>query len=225
MQIDLIKEIFSTVVNKIGENIVNILYQKKNVNELIIAKKLNLTINQTRNLLYRLLDNGLVKFTRKKDKKKGGWYIYFWTLEETRSLEQLKNYKIKKINELESELEKKRLQRCYYDPTSEREYNEEEALEHNFISPETGEVLQLKDNKEYLNKIDIEISKSKLLMEEIRIELEKLRGKKEKKMQKDMEIEKKKKKKERKKRQKASAKLKVLENKKVVKKIKAKKKK
>ena len=199
MQIDLIKELVSNVIGKVGENIVNILYKKKNVNELIIAKKLNLTINQTRNLLYRLLDNGLVKFTRKKDKKKGGWYTYFWTLEELRSLELLKNQRIKKINELESELVKKRAQRFYYCQATGREYSEEEALEHNFICPETGEVLQLKDNKEYLDKIDIEISKSRLLIEEIDGELEKLKEKKEKRLQREAVKESIKKKKARKK--------------------------
>ena len=50
--------------------IVDLLYGKANVNEFLIAKKLNVTINQARNILYKLGDEGLVSFIRKKDKKK-----------------------------------------------------------------------------------------------------------------------------------------------------------
>mgnify|MGYP001579745958 FL=1 len=59
------------VVGKQSEDLVDILDNKKHINEFIIAKKLNLTINQTRNLLYKLSDYGLVSSIRKKDKKKG----------------------------------------------------------------------------------------------------------------------------------------------------------
>jgi len=198
MQIDLIKEIVSNVIGKSGEQIVNILYKKKNINEFLIAKKLSLTINQTRNLLYRLSDKGLVHFIRKKDSKKGGWYTYFWTLNEKKSLELLKEQKNIKISSLESELQKRKQERFYYCPASNLEYNEEEALENNFISPETGEVLQLKNNKDEVSKLEIEITKLKILIEEVSQELEQLEKKDMKEKERKMVVEAKKKEIERK---------------------------
>ena len=188
-----IKEIIASIVGKGGEQIVNILYKKKNINEFLISKKLNLTINQTRNLLYRLSDKGLIHFIRKKDSKKGGWYTYFWTLSTKKSLELLSSQIIAKIKKLEEELQKKRSERFYFSPGSGLEYTEEEALEHNFICPETGEVLQLKNNKESIDQLDIELSKFKLLINDVNIELEELNKKKQKEMERKLKLEAKKK--------------------------------
>ncbi|MDO8509030.1 MAG: hypothetical protein Q7S27_05085 [Nanoarchaeota archaeon] len=215
MQLDLIKEIVSNIIGKVGEQIVNILYKKKNVNEFLIAKKLNLTINQTRNLLYRLSDKGLVHFIRKKDSKKGGWYTYFWTLNEKKALELLKNQKTSKIIELQQELEKRKGERYYFCPASALEYNEEQALENNFISPETGEVLQLKNNKQEVDRLEIEISKIKLLVEEVSVELSQIEKKGEKDKERRLKAEVKKKETERKEKREKLKKLRAKEAKKV----------
>ena len=71
MQIKFLKSIVETLTNKQSAAIVDLLVDKKDVNEFLIAKKLGLTINQTRNILYKLSDFGLVSFIRKKDKRKG----------------------------------------------------------------------------------------------------------------------------------------------------------
>ena len=70
MQIKLLNEIVASIAGKPASEVVNILFGKKNINEFIIAKKLKLTINQTRNILYKLSDAGLVGSTRKKDRRK-----------------------------------------------------------------------------------------------------------------------------------------------------------
>lgn len=56
--------------------LVKALKNKKNVSEFVIADEIDIEINATRNMLYRLYNANLVSFTRKKDKKKG-WYIYY----------------------------------------------------------------------------------------------------------------------------------------------------
>jgi len=199
---ELIKEIVLGIIGKSGEKIVDILYKKKNVNELLISKKLSLTINQTRNILYKLLDNNLVQFIRKKDSKKGGWYTYFWTLSARKSLSSLQDRTQNKIKHLQEDLEKRKNLRFYYSPSSNLEYTEEQALENNFICPETGEVMQLKDNKELLNAINAEISKLESLMEEVSIELLELEKKEQKVKKRKMKEEIKKKEEERKARRK-----------------------
>ena len=66
---DVPNDVFRTLV--VGSKMVSDIISNKHVNEFIIAKKLDLTINQTRNVLYKLADEGLVSSIRKKDKKKG----------------------------------------------------------------------------------------------------------------------------------------------------------
>jgi len=98
MPIKFLKSIIGHLAGKPAEIIVDLLIGKKDVNEFIICKKLNLTINQTRNILYKLSDYGLVSFTRKKDKKKG-WYIYYWTLNIHTALKLLEENKQEEANE------------------------------------------------------------------------------------------------------------------------------
>lgn len=198
MQVNFIKDLVSSIVGKDGEKAVDVLYKKKNVNEFLISKKLGLTINQTRNLLYRLSDHGLVQFIRKKDSKKGGWYTYFWTLNIERSFLLLEAQINKKVSELEEQLEKRKNERFYYSSGSGLEYTEDEALENNFICPETGEVLELKDNKEEIDELEIKISKLKILIEEVKQEAEIIEKKRQIGKERKFKAEKKKKEKERK---------------------------
>ena len=112
MQTKFLKSIVETLVNKQSSPIIDLLVDKKNVNEFLIAKKLKLTINQTRNILYKLSDYGLVSFVRKKDKRKG-WYIYFWTLNVYQSLKLLEENLRKELASLEQQL-KNILEKRYY---------------------------------------------------------------------------------------------------------------
>src|SRR3989344_6702790 len=87
----LIREVIESIAGAHAVGIVSLLYGNKNINDFLIAKKLKLNINQTRNILYKLSDEGLVSFIRKKDKKNGGWDTYYWTLDVTKSLGNLGN--------------------------------------------------------------------------------------------------------------------------------------
>ena len=93
---DLLKSLVEELAGDYATPIVDILYNKKDVNEFRIAKKMEMTINQIRNILYKLSAEGLVSFIRKKDDKKG-WYIYYWTLETEKCLVKLKKT-LKKLN-------------------------------------------------------------------------------------------------------------------------------
>lgn len=135
------------------------LFGKENVNEFDIAGKLKLTINQTRNLLYKLADHGLVSFTRKKDKKNGGWYTYFWTLNSLRSLEFLKKKLQTDMEQQEQAIQSKQTKRFYYCKNCDVEMSEENALLNDFACPECGEVLVLRDNSEAIVKLQQEMVK------------------------------------------------------------------
>jgi len=158
MQMKLLSEIVGNVVGKQGAEIVSILEGKKNVNEFLIAKKLKLTINQTRNILYKLSDAGLVSFTRKKDKRKG-WYTYFWTLNSEKALELLQANVKGEIDNLKNQLKNREQKRYYVCNTCKTEVSEETALLHSFMCAECGEVYSLQTDKKIINDLNSRINK------------------------------------------------------------------
>jgi len=181
MQVKFLKSIVETLINKQSTPIIDLLIGKKHVNEFLIAKKLKLTINQTRNILYKLSDYGLVSFIRKKDKRKG-WYIYFWTLNIYQSLSLLEENLKKELEQLETQLKNRKEKRYYSCNTCSIEVNEENALINDFICPECEEVYQLSESKESIEQLEKAINKVKKEMEmvvnERKIEGEKLEKKK-----------------------------------------------
>ncbi len=142
----LLKELVNSVAGSGADKIVDVLFNKNNVNEFAIAKKLNSTINQARNILYKLADEGIVLFNRKKDSKSGGWYTYFWTLDVDKSLTNFRNKLIKEIEALESQIASRQTKQFYVCVYCGMEVSEENALLYDFTCPECGEVFQLKDN-------------------------------------------------------------------------------
>lgn len=167
----LLKEIVIEVGGSSAEKIVDLLHEKKNVNEFLIAKKLNLTINQTRNILYKLGDEGLVSFIRKKDAKKGGWYTYFWTLDLEKCLIRYRDRVTHDIAALNQQLSNLGSMRFYYCTNCAMEYNEENALLQQYTCPECGEVLVLKNPDAPMNEIRTQIKKKEELLALIQVEL------------------------------------------------------
>jgi len=172
MQPKLLQKIIIDYAGQGAENLVDLLYNKKNVNEFLIAKKLELTINQTRNILYKLADSGLVTFIRKKDKKKGGWYTYFWTLKTRRSLEKYKDKLKIELEQLQNQRDNRETKRFFYCKNCEIEYNEENALLNEYTCPECGETLEMSEKKELLEHLNDELKKLKSTIKEINDELE-----------------------------------------------------
>lgn len=197
MQIKLLKDIVSSVIGPSGARVVDLLYDKKNVNEFLIAKKLNLTINQTRNILYKLADEGLVSFIRKKDAKKGGWYTYFWTLNSGKSLAKFKESLVKMMADAESKIKSRRAGRFFFCENCHIEYDEENALIHSYTCPECGEALILKDNAVEVENLEKEREKLGSILSEVNEELEVIGEKQQKARARKTKAEQKKKENER----------------------------
>jgi transcription factor E len=225
MQIKFLKSIVENLTNKPSVDIVDLLVGKKDVNEFLIAKKLELTINQTRNILYKLSDYGLVSFIRKKDKRKG-WYIYFWTLNIAKSLNLLEQKLKEELHQLESQLKSRNEKRYYNCKTCSIEITEEVALLNDFACPECEEIYELSNNEEIIKKLERNIIKLKkeikIVSEEREKEEEKVEKKKAKKIEK---AEKEKARKRKENRKKTMAKKKAEKNKELKKKVKKKPKK
>jgi len=184
MQVKLLHDLVEELAGVNTGRIVEILFGKKDVNEFLIAKRMELTINQVRNILYKLSADGLVSFIRKKDKRKG-WYIYYWTLKTEKCLVKLESSLMQKIEELKKVLDNREEKRFYVCKSCAIEVNEEKALEHGFSCEECAEVYELADNSGPIRDTKTMIARVEKNLKLIRNEIETIREKTRRKMVKD----------------------------------------
>lgn len=182
MQKNLLNDLVQEIAGGESGKIVDILYGKKDVNEFLIAKKMELTINQVRNILYKLSAFGLVSFIRKKDKRKG-WYIYFWTLDIEKCLVKLEETLEKRIEYLNEQLNNRNNKRYYICKACDIEVSEEKALAEDFTCEECAEVYELAENESHIKEIEARIIKTQRDLNNIQGELSEIREKKQKKRQ------------------------------------------
>ncbi|MFH0831314.1 MAG: hypothetical protein V1886_00390 [archaeon] len=169
----MLNDLAERIVGKAGAVIIEILKDKRDVNEFKIAEKLKLTINQVRNLLYKLDAQDVVSFIRKKDKRKG-WYIYYWSLDNLKALKllaRIKDREIQQFNHLLLSQENKRFFMC---KGCEIELTEENALAHNFACAECGSLLDLSNNNEKILEIKKSIAREKKQLDLMHNEIAKL---------------------------------------------------
>ncbi len=173
---NLLKEVVVIIAGKSAEPIADLLNSQKYANEFNIAKKLDITINQTRNILYKISDHGLVLSERKKDKKKG-WYTYFWRFDVLKSLEFLKNLLNEKKSEILKEISAREKSVFYACKLCNLEYDENQALLMDFTCDECGELFETKDNSKLIKDLNNSLKriddKLKIIEEEIQKELNK----------------------------------------------------
>ncbi len=158
---------------------------------------MELTINQVRNILYKLSGEGLVSFIRKKDKRKG-WYIYFWTLDTEKCLVKLQEILKNKIEGLNEQLNSRNNKRYYICKSCDIEVGEEKALAEDFTCEECADVYELSNNQPHIKEIEALIQKKERDLKSVETELEEVREKKDKKRKRKIRKEEREKKAERK---------------------------
>jgi len=161
----IVEDVIKEAVGEDSLPLVRVLKNKKNVSEFKIAESINMQINQTRNVLYRLYHANLVNFIRRKDKKKG-WYIYYWTFNPKRIKYLLANIRTTNHERLTGRLEREKTSQFYACNTACIRINFEQAMDFNFKCPECGELMYLEDNKKKIAALEIEI---KQIEKEIRV--------------------------------------------------------
>lgn len=156
----LVEDVVTAVAGEDVLPLVKLLKNKKNVSEFKLAETLELEINVTRNMLYRLYHSNLVSFIRRKDKKKG-WYIYYWT------------FKIKQIKYLAMSLKKDRLERLqdrlarekgssfFVCPDTCMRLDFEQAVGFEFKCPECDMLMQQESNEDKIKQLEKEIKEIK----------------------------------------------------------------
>lgn len=144
------KSPFNDLIMQIaGEEAVKItdfLKDKTNTSEFIIAEKTKIEIHKTRTILYRLLENNLASFNRKKDKIKG-WYICYWDLTPKNAGHTLLKLKKEKLDKLKDRLREEQENQYYMCKNACIRMNFEKSVDFEFKCPECGEIMNLLDNK------------------------------------------------------------------------------
>lgn len=153
---------------------------KENVSEFLLSDKLKLTINQIRNILYKFDAFNLVKFTRKKDRKKG-WYIYFWTFREEQLIELLVKKKQERLKMLEEQMQKEQNIEYYACNNKCMRMPIETAMEYEFTCPECGELTNPDDNSKRVQKLTEEKEEITALLESKEVQKAPIEPPKEKK--------------------------------------------
>jgi transcription initiation factor TFIIE subunit alpha len=155
----LIKE---TVIEVVGEQaipIIDYLKDKKNISEFIIAEDLKYEIHLVRQLLYKLHDNNLVIYNRKKDRQKG-WYISYWTFNSSKIKELIKRMKTNKLDRLNDRLEKEENNKnCFFMCSNAcTRLDFEYATNFEFKCPECGSLLNQQENDKTIKYIKEQIN-------------------------------------------------------------------
>ena len=155
-----------TIKEAVGEDslkVVEFLKDKKNISDFKIAEKTDTDIHEIRNILYRLYNQNLVSYYRKKDRQKG-WYISYWTFNKKRVKDLMgiiKKQKYEKFNERlrEEELNKNNFYLC---PNACVRVNFDRATDFEFRCPECGNILNHQSNEKTIEFLKTEIKTLKM---------------------------------------------------------------
>ena len=156
MSIQEITKSTAEILEEIGgiqtPDLVRYISNKQNVSEFKIADKLHLTVNQVRNILYKLNSYNLVSSIRKKDKKKG-WYIYYWSYNNIHANSVINTFRQRRIQRLKKRIEDESSTLFFVCPNKCRRYSYENALENSFKCEECGELLREEQGQKEINNL------------------------------------------------------------------------
>ncbi len=163
-----IKNVITRILGSDGMDLYSLLKEKDNRSEFEIAEVLDIDIKLVRRNLYKLYNNNLVSFNRKKDKTKG-WYIYYWTLrKENIKHAYVKRLKIQldKLEELRDNETGQLFYSCNQEDCGFVRLDFDTAMEYEFHCPECGILLDQEDTETRVIQLEKKI-------EEIKLELSK----------------------------------------------------
>ena len=155
----IVDEIVSEVAGEDVLPLVKALRNKSNVSEFKLADQIKREINLTRNMLYRLYDNNLVSFIRKKDKKKG-WYIYYWTFNQKRVKDLVGDIKKRRMERLAERLHREKTTQFYMCKNKCLRLDFEQSHDFGFKCPECGLLLDMEDNSKKIKDLEAELLKA-----------------------------------------------------------------
>jgi transcription initiation factor TFIIE subunit alpha len=141
-----VADVVREVVEEDAADITDYLYDKERISEFVIAEEVGYEIHKARYLLYKMLENNIATFIRKKDRIKG-WYICYWTLDFPRISKMKHTLLQDKINKLQARLDREQNNQFYMCSNACVRQDFDKAVENNYKCPECGEIMNFQENK------------------------------------------------------------------------------
>ncbi|MBU0629064.1 MAG: hypothetical protein KKC75_07790 [Nanoarchaeota archaeon] len=156
------KKIYGLINEIAGERavpIIEYLKDRRNVSEFLIADKVKMDMQTTRNILYTLNSYNVATYIRRKDRKKG-WYISYWTFNRKRVKELMDKLVREKIAKLSERLIKEETNKGNFFICTKAcaRLDFEQATEFDFKCPECGSLLNQQDNTKTIDHIKEKIA-------------------------------------------------------------------
>jgi len=151
------KKIYGLVNEIAGEKavpIIQYLKDRKNVSEFLIADKVKMDMQTTRNILYTLNSYNVATYIRRKDRKKG-WYISYWTFNRKRVNDLIDKLRKDRIVKLKERLGKEEGNKGNFFICTKAcaRLDFDQASEFEFKCPECGGLLNQQDNSKTIDNI------------------------------------------------------------------------
>lgn len=158
------EEVVAELVGDHAMPIIDFLKGKTKISEFIIAEELELEINETRNILYKLLEHNIVSFLRKKDRIKG-WYICYWDFNEHMIPQLQKKMNKQKLEKMEDRLTNEQTYTFFMCQNACSRMDFDKSMEFNFKCPECGNLMHQQDNQRTVEFLKDRIKELKKLVE------------------------------------------------------------
>jgi transcription factor E len=165
--LSILEKFVEEISGKDGIKLLNLMKEKDNISEFDFSENLKISINQIRNLLYKLNSYNLVYSTRKKDRDKGS-YIYYWSFNFKHGRDLLISRKINELNNLNEELKKENEQKFYICKNDGIRLELEDAMEQEFKCTECESILQQEDSTKKIAEINHKITTLNQELEELK---------------------------------------------------------
>ena len=154
--VDKISYIAGELLGEEALNVVLYLKNKQHVSEFKVAKDFKMDIHAARAILYKLYENNLVTFERRKDPDRG-WYITYWDFN-PQSIDALyKKLNKAKLEKLKQRLSKEQNNEFYMCRNACTRMDFYKAMDFNFRCPECGQLMNPMDNKRTIEFINEQI--------------------------------------------------------------------
>jgi len=181
--LSILERFVEEISGKDSIKLLNLMKEKNNISEFDFSENLKISVNQIRNLLYKLNSHNLVYSTRKKDRDKG-LYIYYWSFNFKHAHDLLISRKTQELSNLGEELKKENEQRFYVCQNGCIRLELEEAMENGFKCNECGSVLHQEDSTKKISEINHKMSLLNQELEELKKPFEIIKPKEETKAKK-----------------------------------------
>ena len=152
----IIQEVFGEEVMPVTK----LLNEHEEISEIKIANLLEVEVNEARKILYKLYQENVVSFKKKKDLE-NGWYTYYWSFNHGRIPSIVNKVLSLRLDKLNNKLNVEKETQYYLCPYNCMRLTIENAMNYHFKCPECGNLMEHHDNTKTISNLQSNINSIK----------------------------------------------------------------